>query len=490
MLVASGAQFRLYDAHIMQFYQQSIESMILKAAKALYPYVAKQDHIVILAGRGNNGADGLALSCLLKNMQKDVTVFLMTEKSQLSSGASFYLEKALELSVPIFYLDESEKNFSYQVFSERLSKAEVVIDAIFGTGLKGAPSGTEKMAIAYVNALKDTLVLAIDIPSGLNADNGIAYQDAIKAHLTVTFVANKLGFLNPEAARYTGEVHVEDLGYPSEAMTYAGFTKVLEPNMIEKILKPRKYDGYKNTYGKLLCVTGSSQYPGAGLISCGAALKSGAGLVYSFLPDVMMKYPEIIKCDDLLGTLKEASAVLFGCGKGKDITSIQELESVLLHAKVPVLLDADGINIIADRLHLLAEANCPIIMTPHLGEMARLLKDSDEKDMVLKAIAFAKKHRVIIVLKGPHTLITDGKVALRIPTGDRAMSTAGMGDALAGMIASFLAQGYGYMEACILGAYLHGLAGQVLGQKRYSVFASDIIDILPELMMSILKRNQ
>lgn len=493
MLVGNTAQFRLYDTYVIQNYHQTIENMILRAAQALYPYVAKQDQIVVLAGKGNNGADGLALACLLKKTQKNVTVFLMHEKSKLSSGAIFYLEKALALAVPIYYLDEMKPSFSQQMFEETLSKAGVIVDAIFGTGLKGAPNDIEKMVIAYVNTLKDIPILAVDVPSGLNADNGIIYKEAVKAHLTVTFVAMKLGFLNPEAKAYTGEVHVEDLEYPQQLLKTVGFTKILDPHDIEKILKKRRYDGYKGVYGKLACITGSSKYPGASVISCGAALKTGAGIVSVFSSasqNVLLKYPEVIIENDLLNAIQHSTAILFGCGKGQDLTTAQQLEKVLLHAKTPVLLDADGINLIAERLHLLHQANCPIIMTPHIGEMQRLLQHDKKQDSVMGAIAFAKQYRVIIVLKGPHTMITDGNVAIRVPSGDRAMATAGMGDALAGMIASFLAQGYNYFEATILGTYLHGLAGEILGQKRYSVFASDIIDIIPELMMSVLKKRK
>lgn len=495
MIVGMAKQFQLYDEIVMRNEKISIEAMILKAAKKLYPYVAKENNIVILVGRGNNGADGLALSCLLKNMEQDVTVFLMTEKSALSEGASFYLEKALTLGVPVYYLSEA-KDFGRSIFEDKVQIASVIIDAIFGTGLHSAPRGVEKEIIHYINTQNKAPVLAIDVPSGLNADNGIAYNEAIRAHLTITFVANKLGYLNPDSLLYTGEIHVEDLDYPPEFMSEAGFSHLLEPQMIEKMLKPRRFDGHKMLYGQLACWVGSEQYLGAAVLSCGAALKTGTGIVKvisseSVSRQVVNAYPEIVRSDPDLSLneqLKNISAVLFGCGKGHREETTDQLKALLSFARVPVLLDADGINCLADHLEFLHQANCPIILTPHFGEMKRLLGNTQNQDPVLGAIHFARQYRVIIVLKGPYTMITDGKMAVRIPSGHKAMSTAGMGDALAGMISSFLSQGYAYMDACILGTYLHGLCGSYLAKENYSVFASDLISLIPKMMARILTK--
>lgn len=492
MLVASTSQFHAYDQYIIENCHESIERMILKAAKALYPYVAREEHVVILAGKGNNGADGLALSCLLQNMKQDVTVFVMAKKQALSQGATFYLEKAIALEVPVYYLSDT-KDYSYHMLMEKISNASVVVDAIFGTGLHSAPNGTEKMAIHIINQQHQAPVLAIDVPSGLNADNGMIYNEAVQAHITVSFVAMKLGYLNPDAMRYTGEVHIENLGYDSKALQVEGFSHYLEPEKIWPLLKQRKYDGYKGSYGILTCFTGSHIYPGAAIIASGAALKTGAGMVkvaseQGVLDKVILKHPEIVCVDPSLSikdTIAHSTAILFGCGKGFNEQTTQQLEELLTTAKVPVLLDADGINCLSEHLAWLHQANCPIIMTPHIGEMNRLLKDEAEKDPTIGAVKFALKYHTIIVLKGPHTMVTDGKTTIRIPSGDKAMATAGMGDALAGIIASFLAQDYPYLDACILGTYIHGLAGQTLAKTSYTAFASDIIDMIPQLMFDI-----
>lgn len=481
MLVGNVRQFQLYDELVIEVCHESIEKMVLKAAKALYSYVAKQNKITILCGKGHNGADGLALACLLKSAGKEVVVFLTCDQKQLSTATSFYLKRALNLEIPIFHLKALEE----ETMRRRLDRSEVIVDAIYGTGFKGEVQGLERDAITYINETEGVPILAVDVPSGLNVNHGYGSITTVKAHLTVTFVANKLGYLNPEAKKYTGEIYVESFDYPSDLLEEVGFSELLQPEMLNKILRPRLYHGYKGQYGQLLCLTGSKKYPGAAIISCGAALKSGVGLVSVYsevFEEVLRRYPEIVACCDFHVSMAKSSAILFGCGKGQSEKSKNELTYLLAHANQPLLLDADGINIVAKNLFLLEKKRCPVILTPHYGEMARLLIDCEEKDLVLGAIAFARQYRVIIVLKGPHTLVTDGEVSYRLPSGDKAMATAGMGDALAGIIASFLAQGYQPLEACLLGTYLHGLAGETLAKEQYSVFASDIIELLPKIM--------
>lgn len=491
MFVATVKQFQYYDQMVIKVCQQTIEQMILKAAECLYPYVAKQKNVVILCGKGNNGADGLALACLLKKAGQSVMVYLTGRHEELSDGCVYYLKRAESLAVPIEDLSVNQSKAFHQL-KEACLQASVIVDGIFGTGLKGAPHGLEETLIDSVNQITGVPILAIDVPSGLNADNGMAYGKAIQAHLTVTFVAQKVGFLNPESIIYTGEVQVEDLGYSSLLTQQCGFAEVIAPKQVAGYLKKRRYDGYKGSYGRLVCLTGSRTYPGAAMISCGAALKCGCGLVVSLSEaarSVVAKYPEIVLGDTLSSQLKTASAILLGCGRGKSEKTKQELYTVLWQTQLPVLLDADGINVLAEHKSWLLQDHAPLILTPHLGEMARLLADEEEQDVVLGAIFFAKKYHCTIVLKGPKTMVTDGTVCYRVPVGDRAMATAGMGDALAGIIASFLAQGYDCLEACLLGAYLHGLAGERLGKTRYTVLATDIIELLPLLMMELLQQK-
>ena len=496
MLVASSKQFKKFDSYVIEHLDFSMEGLILKAAKALYPYVASEKNVVIIAGKGNNGADGLALSCLLKNMAQEVTVFLMASKNEMGHGASFYLDKAMALNVPIYYLS-NEEDFSFKVFNDTLTHASVIVDAIYGTGFIGNVSLMDKKIIQIINSKNNIPVLSIDVPSGLNADTGMVGNVCIKANLTVTFVAYKQGFFNPDSKLLLGEVALETLGFNADLMVQLGFGYYVKPEFVSKILKARRYDGHKGLYGRVLCVTGSPMYPGAAYISAGACLRSGAGLVQlcstrQLMNQVVYRYPEIVLTAldaTMLDVLNNKQAILFGCGKGYNEQTEYELVSLLKNARVPVILDADGINCLTNHLDLLHYANCPIILTPHMGEMQRLLVNEDEKDPVLGAIQFAKKYKTIIVLKGPLTLITDGKHVFRNSSGNKAMSTPGMGDALAGMIASFIAQGYTYLDACVFACYLHGFCGDELSKESYCVYASELVSFLPKAM-NIIQNNQ
>lgn len=497
MLVANTRQMKLYDEYIMKSLNHSIEGMILKAAKVLYPYVAKETNVLILVGKGNNGADGLALSCLLKNMNQEVSCFLLYPKKEMSPGASYYLEKAMALGVSIYYLSD-ENTFSFKMLNEKVSQATVIIDAIFGIGLNGTLEGMEKRLIELLNGLKHCPILAVDVPSGLNADTGHAMNVCLNASVTVTFVAMKQGFLNPSSSRYTGEVFVESLGYDPDIMVELGFGYILDRQAVENILKPRQYDGYKGTYGRALLLTGSSIYPGAGLISAGAALFTGAGIVQLSSDLEVMKmainrYPEILIAHDktnLDEMIDSATAILLGCGRGWDETTRDLLEKVLKTSRVPVVLDADGINCLASTPELLTQVSCPVVLTPHIGEMKRLLANESEEDPIVGAINFARKYHAIVILKGPLTVITDGKHVFRNPSGNSSMASAGMGDALAGIVVSLLAQGYAYMDACVLGVYLHGCCGDYLAKTQHTVLASQLIEKIPFIMHKFIENTK
>lgn len=490
MKIGTASQFRFYDSLIMSQYNQSIEQMILKAAKSLYPYVSKETSVVIIAGKGNNGGDGLALACILKNMNVDVTVFVTSEKSKMNPGATFYLEKCIELNVSTFVLTK-ENDYSYIMLLDRLKKATVIVDAIFGTGLNSHPRDVEAKVIQLLNTQATCPIVAIDVPSGLNCDTGEAYTPCIHAHLTISFVAMKLSFYNPEAKPYLGEVVVEDLGYPQEALALSMFSEIVDGKVVEKLLKQRLYAGYKSTYGMVGCVVGSEMYPGAALISTKAALKTGAGYVKLISEDPFVRQscilnaPEMVLSQDT--SLTGCQAILLGCGLGQSELSKQKLHRVLQDCHVPLVLDADGINLLALQPELLKTTHAKLILTPHLGEMKRLCDSLSIADPIIGAGIIAKTYHCVVVLKGPKTLVIDENHALRIPTGNKAMATAGMGDCLAGMIASLLAQGYSCYEASLLGAYLHGKIGDQLALNQYTVHASDIIDQIPNVMHQILK---
>ncbi len=470
MWVGNVSHFRRYDELFLSKEKITVSELVLKAAQSLYPYIEKTKNPLIIAGKGNNGADGLCLAGLLAESNHAVSVYLADPVEKLGEAAACYYQK----------LGPSQIISSYDKLLETIQDHDAIIDALLGTGLNHAPQGMYETLINLINAQNAT-VYAIDIPSGLRADDGEAEGACVKADVTLCLAAMKAGFYNPEAAIYTGQITVVPFSADESLYEESGMAQTITAADIKKIIKPRAYAGYKGRYGYLSVHAGSDRYPGAAMLAAGAALYAGCGLVSLHSDEktarmAVWKYPELILGG---GDEKQATAFLFGCGKTTSPDSAHELETILKTSAVPVLIDADGLNLLAQNPKLLELARCPLILTPHIGEMKRL---DAEGDVYFAARAYARRHHVTVVLKGPLTMVTDGKRCYRVCAGDRAMATAGMGDTLAGIIASFLAQGYDPVEACLAGVYCHGRAGELLAKKQYTVLAEQVITMIPEVM--------
>lgn len=470
MLYGTTQQFQLYDKLLIEKKNWKIQQMVLEAAKALYRHIPTTKQILICSGKGNNGADGLALAYLLK---KNVSVYLFCQEEQLSLSGKYYLEKIKEHCIPLIT--------SKDEFLCALEKSDVVVDGIFGTGFKGSlPIDLMSIIQTINNSNKE--VISIDIPSGLDANLGTIENGAIEATKTITFMTSKVGFLNPESWIYTGEIIVEDILHDDDLHQEVLFSELLEEKRICQLLKSRLYNGYKGSYGLVECRVGSKKYPGAAMLSVGAALHTGCGFVRFINEDFIQsylinKYPEVIYTD----SSKTADAILFGCGKGWNSQTKDELIQLISNQAQPILIDADGLNCLSEHINLLESKKGPIILTPHVGEMERLMPGNP----TLAAIELARKYQAIVVLKGPKTMVCDGKRCVRIPSGNKAMAVAGMGDCLAGMIASLLAQHYHPFDACVLGCYLHGKCGDELAKTNYTVLTSKLIEIIPKVMNKI-----
>lgn len=475
MYYANAKQFQLYDSILLNKKGYQIEEMVYEAASALYKHIPKNKKMIILCGKGNNGADGMALASLIK---EDVIVYYLEDPSLGNKASSYYLQIVSNLNIPIkFTLDELYKD---------LENSDVIIDAIFGTGFKGALNEYYLSVVNLINQFHDSKqIVSIDIPTGVICDTGDVINDAIMAHHTITFMANKIGFLNPDCHSYIGQVIVENILFHQDVFDEVGFSLLQDNTYLDCLIKKRIYFGHKGTYGKVCCNVGSSQYPGAAVLSVGAALHTGCGFVSytgnDFVRNILIQqFPEIVYQNDYY----HANAILFGCGKGWTENTKQELRALITNSEVPLLIDADGINCLSENKEILLNKKAPIIVTPHPKEMERLSKG----DSVLASISFARQYNVIVVLKGASTLITDGKKHIRIASGDRAMAVAGMGDCLSGIIASLLAQGYEPFNACLLGVYIHGLCGSKLSKSNYTVLPSRLIQEIPIVMKDIEKR--
>ena len=445
MYVATSRQMKAYDQALLNE-GYSIEELVDKASNAILPHCLGYNNIVIVCGPGNNGADGLSLGIKLHIRARNVKLYCFGNPNKFSQANNFYIEQAQEMEVPITFMDEED----ISLFISDAQKADVVIDAMFG--------------------------------------------NVICASKTITLTAIKQAFLNEECHMYTGEIAVEILD-AKDLRQEQGLAKLVSPSWIKYHLKPRAYYGHKGIYGKILHLTGCDYYRGAALLASKASVYSGSGVVCVCSSEKVIDALAIVtpECTSKLRNSKleqelfyDRDAILIGSGLGLNEQSEQYVIDTLQYANCPIVIDADGLTIAAKHLDLLKECPVPIILTPHFGEFKRLCAYDDELDMIDKVGGFARKYGVTVVLKGPNTLITDGRETYRNITANKAMATAGMGDVLAGMIVSFVGQGYTPKNAAILGTYLHGSCGDVIGDNSYTVLPSKLIDLIPQVMHEII----
>lgn len=462
-----------------------------------------QSYYVIIAGPGNNGGDGFALARHLKNLGKDVDVFILSKDGVIKGDAKINYDILLNLQVSVEIIRNEEDLVS---LTEAVKDADMTIDALLGTGAKGPISEIFMKVIEIMNDYSE-MIISIDVPSGLDADTGLPMPVAVRAAKTVSFQCIKKGFLDDKALEYLGTLVIEDIGIPEQAMKLVekgSYMTVAED--IIRILPIREKAGYKSMYGRVLVVAGSRGFTGAAKITSEAAIATGSGLVTlssheEIMSDLVPRLREIMSLypEELEEGVRKSDVVAFGPGLGN---SDQTLDLLLRIIKTmqeegmknsTLVIDADGLNVIEGKCEILKSLNFNVILTPHPGEMARLTGltvNEISANRIEVARDFANTHGVVLVLKGYHTVITDGKEVYVNPTGSSAMAQGGMGDALTGIIASLAGQGIKPLDAAIFGVYLHGAIGDRLSLERYSVKASEIIENIPFQMKQILDRKR
>lgn len=463
-------------------------------------------HVLVLCGKGNNGGDGLVAAKKLCESGVSVTVFL-------TDG-----ECATELSKAMFSrLSPSCKVLtSTDDFEEAVNPPpDVILDAVYGIGFHGKISEYLSRLFEAVNALPAPRVSA-DIPSGIQCDSGQAEGAYIKANLTVSFTALKPAHILYPSCDACGKVEVKDVGIPQKLLDgFPTVATVTEPGDVKHLLPPRLPSSHKGTYGTLSLICGSYGMAGAAILSTRAALRCGVGLarvlcaasiypilassvyeaVYSIFPSEKDGKLFRESLSNIISIIKSGTACLAGCGMGNTPDTKALVASLLSETSVPLVLDADALNALSASLYILkatAKRDRPVILTPHPGEMARLLgckTPEVQKNRLDIAKSFAKEYGVTLVLKGANTIISspDGRLAVNI-TGNPGMARGGSGDVLAGMIASFLAQGLPPFDAATSGVFLHGLAGDRCAARlsRQAMLPSDMIDELPYVFKDIL----
>ena len=490
MKIFSATQIKDWDLFTIKNEPIASVDLMERAAKACVDWILnkfkQQTTFKIFCGKGNNGGDGLAIARLLIQHNFPVSVYIVESSSAGSQDFNINLQQLKEISSTIYFL-ESPESFP------AIIKDEIIIDALFGTGLNKKPSGIFKKIILHLNN-SAAQIISIDIPSGLYTDIHSEGNAIIRARYTLSFQQQKLAFLIAENEPFCGEVAILDIGLSQE---YYNNEKtvfdLIDKNIIEEIYVPRKAFANKGNYGYACLVVGSYGMMGAAVLSAKACLRSGVGklacyickegytIMQTAVPEAMcaMFGNTFIKDID---NLKSFDVIGIGPGIGRHLSHKQLLQKVFKNSKGPVVLDADGLNILSSYPALYKSIPQHSILTPHPKEFDRLFgKSEDDFARIELALKKAKELSVYIVLKGHHTLIAtpEGKGFFN-STGNAGMATAGSGDVLTGILTGLLAQKYTSLDTCILGVYLHGLAGDIASKKmsKEAMIAGDIIDNL------------
>lgn len=463
--------------------------------------------VCIVCGKGNNGGDGLALARRLSIRGVDVRVALLARFSEVSGDAKINLDILRKCGIPII------SNATRQDVFDLVSASDVVVDAIFGTGLSSPLAGRFSQAVEIINT-SGLPVVSVDVPSGIDADTGRVMGAAVAADLTVTMGLLKPGLLLGSGPLYAGSVRVADIGIPRGVIEEEGVACwLIDGEYAAGSLMPRLPDTHKGDYGHVMVLAGSLGKAGAAALAAKAALRSGAGLVSVVVPvslvPVIHQLSAEVMCigiaESIDGTIgigadeeifrlsKKMGACAIGPGLTTHREAVQVVRNLVKHLSVPMVIDADGLNALAGSLDILNGLNAPAVLTPHPGEMSRLAGIAPEeiqKDRLGIAARFATRYGVTLVLKGAATVVAgaDGRMFIN-STGNPGMATAGAGDVLTGMIAGFLAQGYPATEAACLGVYIHGLAGDIAAKEKTetAMIAGDIIEKIPEAVHMTMK---
>jgi hydroxyethylthiazole kinase-like uncharacterized protein yjeF len=461
---------------------------------------------VIFAGPGNNGGDGFVVARHLVNKGALVEIFITTAPENYKGDAAVNLEIVNNMGISCQVLQPDALSALKPIIKE----ADLVVDALFGTGFKGVPREPLATLIGIVNDAGSP-VLAVDIPSGLEADTGRVNGECIRAAVTVTMGMPKIGlYLNP-GSDYTGEVVVGDISFPPQLKGEAGGGfYLLDQRMVAGALPSRLPIQHKGDFGHVVVIGGTRGYTGAAALASNAALRGGAGLVTAVIPEQLypiaavklteaMTYPAAGSKNggfsssclaSIQAVLDKATVIAVGPGLGQEEETAEFLEELLTNTRVPLVLDADALNILAYKKHLLtlsslAEQRKQWVLTPHPGEMARLCGTSisEIQESRLKyAEQASQEWGVTVVLKGNKTIVAAPGSPLFInPTGNPGLASGGTGDVLAGLIASFLAQGLLPVQAAYCGAYIHGLAADQIADKKGTngMIAGDLLDEIP-----------
>lgn len=466
--------------------------------------------VTVVCGKGNNGGDGFVIARELSRLGAAVSVYLAGHGDDMSGDAKANLDRMGHGAVA-----ELSDGPTVGHFVEAMRGSDLVVDALFGTGFNGAPRGLSGTVIQQMNVCGRP-VLSVDVPSGLDATTGTYEGECVEADWTCTMGLPKRGFYVHPGRRLVGTLHVVDIGVPAGVAEKVGVCdNVLTAPEAAALLPERPANGHKGTFGKVLVVAGSVGYTGAAALASSAVLRAGAGLAFlgvpSSLNDVMeAKLSEVITrplpetasrslaaeaVPAVRSMLDSADSLAIGPGLSTDPDTQAFVSSVVSEVAVPCVIDADALSALTPTAIGERSGGAPVVLTPHPGEMGRLIGRSPEevqanRDRVAREVA--KSSGATVLLKGSPTVIADPDGELFVnPTGSSALASGGTGDVLTGIISTFLAQGLGATEAAALGAYVHGLAGEFAAESlgEAGVIASDVLDHIPFAMRELAEER-
>lgn len=466
--------------------------------------------ISVLCATGNNGGDGFVAARHLQSMGVEVRIFIVGPPKEMKSDVQIHFQVAKNMGLTIDNVNDTGGIIKLEKI---LPNQDGIIDALFGTGLSKNVEGVYASVIDVVNRL-NVYTLSADLPSGVDGNTGRIMGTAIQADKTVSFILPKIGNILYPGADYGGELVVRNIG-TSEACTKELDIKhsLVTRKLVTSLLPCRHKDSHKGTYGRASVVAGSSGMTGAAILTCRAALRSGLGLLKLYIPEslnllITTNIPEVVtvpltemrrgvisisQIEKVIEETHLSRVVAIGPGCGTTGEMGEMVRRIIEDVSCPVVIDADGLNVLAKNVNWLEKKKGEIILTPHPGEMGRLLGISTEevtKNPIDTARTFSQKFGVIVVLKGSRTLIAlpQGDVLVNV-TGNTGMATAGSGDVLTGTITGFIAQGISPANAAILSVYVHGHAGDIMAREKgeFGLLAGDIVDGLTQALMELVE---
>lgn len=496
MVILTADEIRAVEARCFERYSTESELMLRAGAACFEAIINKYDIknkcISVLCGNGKNAGDGFVIARLLYSAGADVSIIICDQMPSAAEPLEYY-NKAVRSGVPV------------HKYSKEYLNADFLVDTIFGIGFHGETRAPFDTIFADIEKT-DATVIAVDTPSGTDSTTGSACKNAVRADFTIAISTLKYCHVLPPSNDLCGEITVVDIGIPNDCYD-TGYAKTIDFDDVKDCFPKTDKNANKGSLGHLLNICGSYKMFGAGVIASQAALRSGAGLVKLVMP--RSAYPLMASHliqpiflpvsdnsdgtfsaqaeDEIISELSWADSVVIGCGIGCNEDTREITRAVLKNSISPIILDADGINSITMRISILKDIKAPIVLTPHPGEMARLISKTAaevQEDRIGIAKRFAEENHVILVLKGANTVVTDGKEVFVNMTGNSSMAMGGTGDMLSGMIGAFAAQGIALFEAAKCAVFIHGACGDAASKSlsRRGITVSDMIEQLGALM--------